>query len=527
MMSGDKYDIPEIPPLDTVLMNPPFTKMERGIQKFIDLGKFSKMCGNEVGLWGHFLGLSDDLLKDGGMMGAVIPINIMRGRESAPIRKFILENWTILYIVKTTINYAFSENSEYRDVLLIAKKKKPSKPYKIKVALIKKDLRHVTSDDTSFYADTIQAVPTKNSSEIDLRSFDSREFVDHSHNLMWFLNQPSMSDRDILVKFVKDFSKYLSKPSQDYFRDGYGPRPKGVSSFMFLTNAFQASRTQQAFLRFKKKEKQKIFAADPNNLPYVLDESSFVPSLRTPVGHDTMNITSKLDYVATLPYKGQDKIEKSSGFKRPKGFKFLEFWPKIKKELILTRCNLVINRRFGPSSDEQYLLAFFSSRQFSPNDTLNVVKENDPEKAKALCVIANSIILLSQFYLLKQDTTGRYTDLRHHDYAEMNILCEDAKTVKKLSKIFDKYGKIKFPALREQLDSQFDVRYDDFWASYRKTITKPNQKPPKDAQPNKIRLEFDLEVCKTLGMSISKKDLIDVYGVIVRHMIVTRGLNTD
>ena len=136
-------------------------------------------------------------------MGAVIPINIMRGRESAPIRKFILENWTILYIVKTTINYAFSENSEYRDVLFIAKKKKPSKPYKIKVALIKKDLRELTSDDTSFYADTIQAAPTKNSKEIDLRSFDSREFADHIHNLMWFLNQPSMSDRDILVKFVK------------------------------------------------------------------------------------------------------------------------------------------------------------------------------------------------------------------------------------------------------------------------------------------------------------------------------------
>jgi len=76
-------------PVDVVLMNPPFTKVERGIKKYINTEKFENIVGKEVGLWGHFVALADGFLKERGVFGAVLPINLLRGRESSKVRELV------------------------------------------------------------------------------------------------------------------------------------------------------------------------------------------------------------------------------------------------------------------------------------------------------------------------------------------------------------------------------------------------------------------------------------------------------
>ena len=137
-------------------MNPPFTKVERGIGKYVDMNRFGSICGNEIGLWGHFISLADEFLEENGVFGGVIPISIIRGRESSKIREFVLSNWTLLYVIKSTFNYGFSEWSEYRDVLVVAKKVKPAKGHKIKFALLKKDLRSLGPEDIGYIANRIE-----------------------------------------------------------------------------------------------------------------------------------------------------------------------------------------------------------------------------------------------------------------------------------------------------------------------------------------------------------------------------------
>jgi hypothetical protein len=82
--------------------------------------------------------------------------------------------------------------------------------------------------------------------------------------------------------------------------------------------------------------------------------------------------------------------------------------------------------------------------------------------SKAFCVIINSIIFISQFFLLKEETTGRYIDIRSDDLSQMLIL-PDYNKVKKLSGIFDKFSSQPFPSLGEQLDAEFETRYNSFW----------------------------------------------------------------
>lgn len=67
--SGHEYEVP-LQQVDTVLMNPPFTKVERGISRFVNMRRFEPVCGGEVGLWGHFLVLADALLKEEATLSA-------------------------------------------------------------------------------------------------------------------------------------------------------------------------------------------------------------------------------------------------------------------------------------------------------------------------------------------------------------------------------------------------------------------------------------------------------------------------
>ncbi|HEC92004.1 MAG TPA: hypothetical protein ENI51_03265 [Candidatus Atribacteria bacterium] len=98
--------------------------------------------------------------------------------------------------------------------------------------------------------------------------------------------------------------------------------------------------------------------------------------------------------------------------------------------------------------------------------------------------------------------------------------------VKKLAKIFDKFADKEFPSLREQLDTDFDNRYKVFWLEMRKgqkTFFSLDQQ----VNPSEIRLNLDLSVCKALNIPTSKEELKNVYGTIVKEMIVTRGLTRD
>jgi len=523
-MKGETYDV-SLGKVDVILMNPPFTKVERGIRKYVDMERFGRICGNEVGLWGHFIALADEFLNKNGMFGGVIPISILRGRESQKIRDFIFSKWTPLYILKTAFNYGFSEWSEYRDVLLIARKGKPPKNHLVKFVLVKKDLKNLTKSDISHIANQIEIKNSLQSYELDIESFPIEELRKRFTNLMWFCGVSDFKNRDVLVSFKNKFLNNLTDLPKDYFREGYRPVPKGVSSFMFLTRNLDASRIRQAFLYFDSERPEFIDAKSAMKINYRIEKTALIPSLRTGVGINSINLKGKLDFIANTTYKEFDKVLKASKFKKPSKFDWRRFWENIEKELDNVKTKIVTIRRINPYSPSTYLISFFSEEPFSPSNVLNVVKEEDTDTAKAFCVLLNSALFLSQFFILKEETTGRYIDIRFYDFYEMDIFPKRGK-IKNLARVFDKFSDKKFPSLREQLDKNFDERYKAFWLEKRKG-QKTLFSLEEPVNPSEIRLNFDLSVCKALGTSVTKEELYDLYKVIVEEMIITRGLTRD
>jgi hypothetical protein len=526
-LNGDMIDV-NLDKVDVILMNPPFTKVERGISEFVDMNRFGRICGNEVGLWGHFIAFADEFLNDNGVFGGVIPVSILRGKETKKIRDFVFSNWTPICIIKSTVNYGFSEWSEYGDILFVANKGKAAQGHRVKFVLLKKDLRGLTRDDIAHIANQIEVGDRFRSEEFDLESFAIEELREHSENLMWFCGASNMNSRNSLVTFIHNFSSILSKHSAEYLKTGYRPAPGGVSSFMFMTRASDPSRKEQAFLFFDSNGEYDKFIQVQSELgvKYKIEKSALTQSLRTGVGIKSVDITKNLDYIATQPYKQFDNVCKASGFSRLSNFDSREFWLRVGRELDETRTKIVTLRRINPYSPNTHLLAFCSRVSLSPSDQLNVIIEEDPEKAKALSVLINSVLFLSQFVLLKEETTGRYVDIRLYDYHEMFFMVKDKDKLGKLSGIFDDFAFAEFQSLAEQFDRDFEARYNKFWLDNRKgqkTLFEMNQ----IVDPSSLRLRFDMAVCSAVGVSLSKEKLLDLYTLIVNEMIITRGLKSD
>jgi len=256
-----------------------------------------------------------------------------------------------------------------------------------------------------------------------------------------------------------------------------------------------------------------------------IEKAALTPSLRTGIGIRTFDITGKLDYISHTPYRELERVKRASGFKKPKKFNWKRFWSKVQRELHKVNTKIVTLHRINPYSPNTNLIAFFSETPFSASNVLNIVVEDDEETAKAFCVLINSIVFLSQFFLLKEETTGRYINIRFYDFYQMNIFPERQR-IKELASVFDEFANKKFPSLREQLDENFDTRYSTFWLQVKK-----KQKTLFGLEdtvcPSNVRLEFDMAVCKALGVPITKADLYDTYKVLVEEMIITRGLARD
>jgi len=521
---GEEYEV-ELKPVDVILMNPPFTKVERGIRRFVDMERFSSRCGGEVGLWGHFVILADYFLKDKGMFGAVLPINVLRGRESAKIRKLLFEEWTPLYILKPTRNYGFSEWAEYRDVLFIAQKEKPKPDHQVKFCLIKRDLTKLTELDIKHIADQVMNHSRlRNDDLVDIDSHKLSDVKKRFNNMMWFCGAADFYHRDLIEQFVHKVMKNLTLfPRGDRFcKTGYRLQ-EGLAKILFLTRHLEDTRIEKAFLSFSSEGEEIIQARSPLGTIYEIEKNCLKSSLRTPVGVRTMDLSDACDYIAQQPYRELERVCRAARVKLPRG----EFWRFLPKRLSGVETHLAITRRINPFSPDNYLIAFFSLTPFSPSDQMNIIIEPDTKRARALCLILNSIVFLAQFFLLKEESTGRYIDLRLYDLEEMYLI-PSADYLDRLSTVFDHYGKVEFPALRKQLDENFDQRYEEFWERERgngqRRLWSVLEKPVK---PFPERLAMDLAVCNALGISITEDEIIQLYEAIVNEMIIIRGLRRD
>jgi len=194
-------------PVDVVIMNPPFSdreKMPPDMRSKIKNNRIlGNICGHQINLWGYFLVLSDLLLKPNEKIGAVIPINIARGKATEKIRNYLLENYHIKYIIKPVADIAFSEGAAFRDVLLIAEKRKPKKDDITKIVFLKKSVKNLSIEKIEEIIETTIKNEEYFKEYIEIISVNQSEIKENRDNLMLFLGGTNLRNMFILRNFIK------------------------------------------------------------------------------------------------------------------------------------------------------------------------------------------------------------------------------------------------------------------------------------------------------------------------------------
>jgi len=495
-------------PVDVVIMNPPFSDREKMPKEYREnlktLDRLLTKCGNQVNLWGFFLALADDLIEECGKIGAVIPINIARGKATEKIREYILSNYHIKYIVKPTKELAFSENAIFRDILFIVEKRAPAPNDKTAIVLIKTPINNISLENARKLTEKIRRIPQGNNysdSEIEILWIGHNDLVEYKENLMPFMGTLDGARSLTLINFLKNVSKKgtekLTKIPHELISEGFHVSPAGLSELIFITRPIEKDRIKRAFLVLKEDAKHYIVAKIKNSeMQFKIEKEKLSPALRTLTNIKHFDIMKAPDYIIQNEFEGFEKVVSLSKWKNKGRFK----WKNIKDEIQNKEAYLVVARRFRPNSDNTHHFAFCASKKFLSPDTFKILRVNTAKESKINCLFLNSVINLVNIALLREQTTEDFTDIRESELTLMwmlNTTKLPAKDKDILLPLFEKLRDVEFPSIMEQLEQRF-------WA----------------------RVELDKTILKILGFTEGdiKKWLPRVYDALVDELKGMKGV---
>lgn len=457
---------------DVCIGNPPFSDREKLPNDYLETLKGYKeltdICGSQINLWGYFIALSTFLLKKNGRLGFVIPINIFRGLATQKIRDYVLNNFTIEYVVKTGKNIAFSENAGFRDILLVARYQKPTESSVVTFALLNEDLHYLDFRDARNIASFIKGEIFTTGKNIEIGYINQQDLIDNSTNLMPYFGFMKAENGKIFVNFNSKIEEKigdkLKKIPNDVVFEGFHTSPGGVSQMAFVTNNLSNSRISRAFLITDGEDEENLYAKIKNfeGKRFTIPKSNVKPAFRTLTSISSLNLDGKLDYIITDEFEDYKTVLDLSKFNQDKySFSYKKY---VRSKMDKNWTYIVVGRRFNPHSPNTSLFAFSSEEKFIPADTCKRLAL-DKLSSKINTLYLNSAISIFNVLSLRQQTTGHFSNLLDNDFMLLDILDVEKLSdleIKKLLDLYDEMKDVDFPSLTEQFSTQnkFRVKLD-------------------------------------------------------------------
>jgi len=487
--STEKYETISIKPnsFDLVLMNPPFTKMERLPKAYRNnINKTWSGWGQGIGMWGKFLGLAYEYLlkKDGGKIAAVIPIAIFRGRETDNLRNIFFADKSeinLTYVVKALKNLAFSESSIFRDVLTVFELN--TKRKYCAFVFIKKDIGEISIKKARLIGKRIKGVKENivyDDDDFSVKWVGLEKIKESKNNIMFYLNVITPKNTTIISNFVNMLKEnpLFTLADNKLIIEAWGPRPKGINKVLIVTRPSKdpndISRIKNAYLILVNENDYELKVQIKNTeIYYTIPRNCVLPSLRTATGINRIHLNDNdLDYLIIDSFEGFDQLIKISGFKHSIN------WEDIKSDIFKSKTKAVITSRMRWDSENNYFCSFLSDNYFYPTNQLKCVKAED---YFFQTVVFNSIISLLQLYIFKEDSTENFIHIHGQDMSYIllptfNQLSDNQKQL--INQLLHSILDIEFPNLLYQI-----------------------------TRINKHRLYLDTELFKILGIDFEVKKL--------------------
>lgn len=462
--SGD-FELEEV---DLVIMNPPFTRQERLTDEMKPEGELREWFG-EQNYWVYFIGLTEYFLNEGGKVAAVLPMDFFRGKHSKSIRKWLFsehgQNYRLKYIVKTVNDIAFSEQSKYRDFLIVLEKTRSKEENNqfslvyLKPKLEELNLNQVKnittkvreSTEGEFYEDEDVAITWTDHSDV-------RKYLDNMWPIVGFL---SPSTQKTMVNFYNrsldlaedKLIKSGNLLESDEIIRGYEPSSGGIRDIVWIVRELCEERMGRTKLLVGSGGDTHLEAVFKDSTGSVdIDKSNTFKGLKTHSYVSQFDISNKSDYLVVDDFDANNDLY--TALKEEVSFE------NVYSRASARRGYFCVARRPDLSASGTRLLAFYSDDLFVPSDMFWVVKV-DPVPAKELTVWMNSIIGISNMLLWRKETRGSFSQIDKHNLEDFYLLNPDKLTKeesKELLAVFEELRDNSWPSLIQQLQNQSSQR---------------------------------------------------------------------
>lgn len=457
--------------VDLVIMNPPFTRQERLPREYKDslfkrLGEYKSQLSGQLGLWGYFLLLADRFVKEGGRIALVFPSRPLSAKSAKQIRRFISSNYDVEYIVTSWQRAAFSESTQYREILLILRKLHSRRKHETQTCRIVnlKSLPRNLEEAHSMTGEMKRVTSDYNSERMMAAIVTQEELEDTLDN--WFVHvasfDPKISKTWVTfsahaIKKLLPFRNYIKKRKLDVIR---GVETRGQYGFPFY-EAFIVRDQNKALKSHdlwyaEKVEDRTILARNRfTNEAIEIRKKKLCYGIRRASGLNTIDLSNSQDYVVIEPFEGIERFLPSKSVDNFRSHS--QSW----KKYVRSRFGeFLISRRFDLSATGTHFLAYYSAEP-TTGQNLWSLKGVDEEEAMILSLWFNSTPNLLQIYLQRMETRGAWMEI--NDGMINDFLLFDIDSLKKSEKkhlldLFEQMKNIEFPSIIEQLKTKFAPR---------------------------------------------------------------------
>jgi uncharacterized protein YeeX (DUF496 family) len=460
-LTGEAPEEIKLETYDVVIMNPPFTRQERIPEEYkLMLNErfkdYKEHLHGQLGYFGYFILLADRFLKIGGRMALVLPATILRIRSCEGIRKLLAKHYHIEYIITTWHRSAFSESVRFREILVVARKCKPNKKVKTKIAVLKELPR--TNKQAREIAELLKdAKRDLETDKIVIKLCNYSKLRRDVKNWFKFISINDLELVEIFDELLKADKLEKLASISDFIR-GYELRGGLVTGLIVNSSMSRALKSKDVWILLNEEREHVNFRHKSLiTLKFKVPKKSLMRTIRRPTGIKTIDATRELDYVIVKPWDEREfsQLQKLASIEITD-----DLMSSISRDVENRMGNVFVVRRLNLSAPRTYALAFYSSKPAAPVKLLWSVRASD-ENAKILCLFFNSSINLLQSLLQRSETEGAFIGLSKYILNEFLVIDPSklSQSEKKcLLRIFDQVAQHEMPCLLDQLKLKYPER---------------------------------------------------------------------
>jgi hypothetical protein len=471
--------------VDVIIMNPPFTSSDRLPsdykkelrKRFSSPSAYAKCLTGKLSFQAYFLLLADRFLKERGRIACVLPFSTFVGKAFRKINEFLVKNYTIDCIVYGLGRSAFSDNTNFSEVLFVATKGKPDDDREFVIAAVKTPPTEWSDKDVVLLQEQIEG--SRKSDKLKetrlaiTRRFKQTDLIDKKAGLTQLTLTFDTQFLEALSLLHETYSRsHVVKPFQKVANSGgfelfaYELRIKGGKYYGFSALSISASESRMKkntdVLVYMDEDEKKIRARNRfTNEIFSIPRKAVCRQLRRLSEIDRVDISDDKEYMVCKYYDELPHVllkiypaEMAKTFEQ----RIRREW---EKKVNHGLSSFVFTRKIDLSASGTHLLSLFSEQpRFLSADSWGI-RNLSPDDSRILTLWFNSTLFLAEILSKRTQTRGSWGRIDEHYVFEMSCIDPsklDGRERQTLLDLFKEVSDARFPSLMDQLGSEFEPR---------------------------------------------------------------------